>query len=271
MKPEILTPGSNNSVFSGRCAVAIMIKTPRNGFSKTRLSPPLQSEEAAEISRCFLRDTSAAIEALRRDDPFVVGVAVYTPVGSEPELAELLPAQFKMLAQRHGDLGSRLSAAAGDLFSLGFSAVCLVDSDSPTLPFENLRATAASLRDGADRMVIGPCTDGGYYLVGMSRWHPKLFEEIDWSTSSVYEQTIRRSREINLRTTELPMWYDVDDKDSLNRLFSELFPEWSMEKVSQGAPALNTKEFLHRLLTGESAARVWPAMAACRLERRDRR
>ena len=256
MKPEILTPGSNSSVFSGRCAVAIMIKTPRNGFSKTRLSPPLQQEEAAEISRCFLRDTSVAIEALMRDDQFVVGVAVYTPVGSEPELAELLPAQFKMLAQRHGDLGSRLSGAAEDLFSLGFSAVCLVDSDSPTLPLENLRATAASLREGTDGMVIGPCTDGGYYLVGMSRWHPELFEEIDWSTSSVYEQTIRRSKEINLRTIELPMWYDVDDRVSLSRLLSELFPELSLETVPLGSPAPNSKEFLGRLLTGASAARV---------------
>lgn len=271
MKPEILIPGSRNSVFAGRCAIAIMVKTPRNGFSKTRLSPPLQSDEAAEISRCFLRDRSAAIEALMRDDQFVVGVAVYTPVGSESELAELLPAQFKMLAQRHGDLGSRLSGAAEDLFSLGFSAVCLVDSDSPTLPLENLRATTASLREGLDRMVIGPCTDGGYYLVGLSRWQPKLFEEIDWSTSSVYQQTICRSKEINLQTIELPMWYDVDDQVSLNRLLSELFPEWSIEKVQLGSPAPSTKEFLRHLLAGESAGRVWPLMAAWPLERRDRR
>jgi len=261
MNPEILTPGSRSSDFSGRCATAIMIKTPRNGFSKTRLSPPLESEEAAEISRCFLRDTSAAIAALARDDPFVVGFAVYTPVGSEPELAGLLPAQFKMLAQRDADLGSRLSGAAEDLFSLGFSAVCLLDSDSPTLPLENLQAMAASLKNGADRMVIGPCTDGGYYLLGMRRLHARLFEEIDWSTSSVYQQTLGRSKEIDLSAVELPVWYDVDDRLSLNRLFSELFPEQSLEKVPQGSPAPNTKEFLQDLLTGEGAARVWPTMA----------
>ena len=269
MKPEILRPGSRNSDFSGRCAIAITIKTPRNGFSKTRLSPPLESEEAAEISRCFLRDTSSAIEALMRDDPSVVGVAVYTPVGSEPELAELLPAQFKMVAQRHGHLGSRLSGAAEDLFSLGFSAVCLVGSDSPTLPLENLRVMAATLKEGADRIVIGPCTDGGYYLIGMSRCHANLFEEIDWSTSNVYAQTISRAKEVNLSMVQLPVWYDVDDKDSLNRLLSELFPEWSMEKVPQGSTAPNAKEFLHRLLTGKRTTRVWPPMAACLLERRD--
>ena len=223
------------------------------------------------MSRCFLRDTSAAIEALMHDDPFMMGVAVYTPVGSEAELADLLPAHFKMLAQRHGDLGLRLAGAAEDLFSLGFSAVCLVGSDSPTLPVENLRATATILKEGADRMVIGPCTDGGYYLVGMNRPYTKLFEEIDWSTGSVYEQTIGRSKEINLPMVELPVWYDVDDKDSLNRLISELFPEWSMGELPQGAPAPNTKAFIHRLLSAENAARVWPAMTACQLERRERR
>jgi uncharacterized protein len=269
MRPEILTPGSRNSVFSGRCAIAIMIKTPRNGFSKTRLSPPLQSEEAAEISGCFLRDTSTTIATMMRDDRFVVGVAAYTPTGSEPELAEFLPAEFKMLAQRPGDLGPRLAGVTEDLFSLGFSAVCLVGSDSPTLPIENLRATGAALKEGTDRIVIGPSSDGGYYLIGMSRCHALLFAGIDWSTSSVYQQTIAQAKELKLPVVELPLWYDVDDKDSLNRLLSELFPEWSTERVSQGAPAPNTQEFLQRLLTGESAARVWPGMAAGLLERRD--
>jgi len=91
MKLEILTAARRNSAATDKCAIGIMIKTPRNGFSKTRLSPPLSSEEAASISRCFLKDTSAAIEALSHEDPFVVGVAVYTPVGSEADLAKLLP------------------------------------------------------------------------------------------------------------------------------------------------------------------------------------
>src|SRR5215469_15151730 len=99
MKPEILTPACRHPSLMGRCAMGIMIKTPRNGFSKTRLCPPFSPEEAAGISGCFLRDTSATIEALRSEDPFVVGVAVYTPAGSEGELEQLLPPGFKMIAQ----------------------------------------------------------------------------------------------------------------------------------------------------------------------------
>ncbi|HET9373561.1 MAG TPA: hypothetical protein VFO40_01205, partial [Chthoniobacterales bacterium] len=126
MKLEILTPARRSPAARNKCAISLMIKTPRNGFSKTRLSPPLSSEEAASISRCFLRDTSAAIEALSHEDPYVVGVAVYTPVGSEVDLGKLLPPGFKMIAQREGDFGSRLLGATEDLFSVGFSAVCLI-------------------------------------------------------------------------------------------------------------------------------------------------
>ena len=261
MKHDLLIPGSSDSVFAGRCAVGIMIKTPRNGSSKTRLSPPLRLEEAAAISRCFIKDTSVAVEALMREDQFVAGVAVYTPVGSEPDLGQLLPPGFKILAQREGDLGSRLLGAAEDLFSLGFSAVCLIDSDSPTLPFRNLQQMVALLREPTDRMVIGPCTDGGYYLLGLRRLHGRLFEEIDWSTSRVYQQTICRSKEINLPTVVLPAWYDVDDQPSLSRLLFELFPEWAEEGVAQGSPAPNTKEFLHHILLAEGVGRICPAVA----------
>jgi uncharacterized protein len=167
MKLEILTSTGRNRSLTDKCAMGIMIKTPRNGFSKTRLSPPLSSEEGASISRCFLRDTCAAIETLSQEDPFVVGVAIYTPVGSEADLQQILPPAFRMIAQREGGFGVRLSGATEDLFSIGFSAVCLIDSDSPTLPLDYLRDLSNLLKEPKDRMVIGPCSDGGYYLLGL--------------------------------------------------------------------------------------------------------
>lgn len=258
MKHEILRPGSWNPAFVDKCAMGVMMKTPQNGLSKTRLSPPLSPEEATNISRCFLKDTSAAIEELILQDPFVVGFAVYTPVGSEANLGELLPPRFKMLAQREADFGRRLLGATEDLFSLGFSAVCLVDSDSPTLPFGNLQDLAALLKEPIDRMVIGPCTDGGYYLLGLRQVHARLFEDINWSTSRVYGQTIDRSKQINLQTIVLPAWYDVDDQFSLNRLLSELFPAWAKERVTQGSPAPKTEQFLRQILVEGGAARIWP-------------
>ena len=242
--------------------MGIMMKTPRNGFSKTRLSPPLSSEEAANISRRFLKDIGAAIEALSHEDPFVVGVAIYTPVGTEATLGELLPPGFKMIAQREGGFGTRLLGATEDLFSAGFSAVCLIGSDSPTLPSHCLRDVSTFLKEPIDRMVIGPCRDGGYYLLGLRHAHTCLFENITWSTDRVYGETVERSKEINLPAITLPGWYDVDDQPSLNRLLSELFPERATKRVPQGSPAPYTKEFLHQILTREGTSRIWPWTSA---------
>jgi uncharacterized protein len=258
MKLEILTAARRNPAVTGKCAMGVMIKTPRNGFSKTRLSPPFSPEEAASISRCFLKDTSAAIEALSHQDPFVVGVAIYTPVGSEADLGELLPPGFKMIAQREAAFGTRLSGAAEDLFSVGFAAVCLIDSDSPTLPFHCLRDLSTFLKEAKDRVVIGPCWDGGYYLLGLRHAHPRLFEEITWNTDRVYGETVERSKEINLPAITLPAWYDVDEQLSLNRLLSELFPERADKAEPQGSPAPHTKEFLRQILEGEGTSRIWP-------------
>jgi len=258
MKLETLTSTCRNPAVKGKCAMGIMVKTPRNGFSKTRLCPPMSSEEAASVSRCFLKDTSAAIEALSHEDPFVVGVAIYTPTGSEATLGDFLPPRFKIIPQREGGFGTRLLGATEDLFSVGFSAVCLVGSDSPTLPFHSLRDVSNFLKEPKDRMVIGPCTDGGYYLIGLRRVHTRLFEDITWNTARVCGETVERSKEINVPAISLLTWYDVDDQLSLNRLLSELFPERANEAVPQGSPAPCTREFLHGILAGEGTDRIWP-------------
>jgi glycosyltransferase A (GT-A) superfamily protein (DUF2064 family) len=163
-----------------------------------------------------------------------------------------------MIAQREGSFGTRLSGATEDLFSVGFSAVCLIGSDSPTLPFHCLRDLSTFLKEPKDRMVIGPCWDGGYYLLGLRHPHARLFESITWSTGRVYGETVERSKEINLPTVTLPVWYDVDDRLSLNRLLFELFPERANELVPQGSPAPYTKEFLRQILLGEGISRIWP-------------
>jgi hypothetical protein len=93
--------------------------------------------------------------------------------------------------------------------------------------------------------------------LGLRHAHPRIFEEITWNTDRVYEETIERSKEINLPVVTLPAWYDVDDRFWLNRLLSELLPEWAKEVVPQGAPAPNTKEFLRQVLVQEGTTRIW--------------
>src|ERR1043165_9827524 len=107
-------------------AVAIMCKTPRPGLSKTRLSPPLRPEECAEISGCFIRDLSRTISHLALEGSSR-GYAVYAPVGSERELAQLLPSSFGMLPQCEGDFGARLYRGIVDLLSIGHAGGILVN------------------------------------------------------------------------------------------------------------------------------------------------
>ena len=225
-------------------AVAIMCKTPMPGKSKTRLSPPLRPEECATISSCFIRDLARTIASLARDGD-VTGYAVYTPVGSENALRQLLPPGFKLVPQCEGDFGKRLLQGTIDLLDAGHAGAILVNSDSPTLPAGILRSAVDALRDG-DNVVLSPAYDGGYTLIGLSRPHRRLFEDIPWSTSAVYGLTLDRAREIGLPVVNVPGWYDVDDEASLRMLEDEMLGRGLGFSKTRGAAAPATQAFLQQ-------------------------
>ncbi len=259
---------SREGVTAGACALAMMIKAPRPGASKTRLSPPLTPEEAAQISGCFLRDTTANIaHVVHAHAPGgggapAAGVAVYTPVGLETAFDGLLPDGFTMIAQREEGFGGRLLGAVEDLLAVGYGAVCLIDSDSPTLPAASLAAAVEALAQPGDRIVLGPSEDGGYYLIGVKQAHRRLFDDIDWSTERVTPQTLERAAEIGLDVIQLPTWYDVDDRATLHALCDELFGGAGTRAQASGYPATRTREFLAGLLASEGRARIWPEAGA---------
>jgi hypothetical protein len=201
-------------------AVAIVCKTPTAGKSKTRLSPPLQPEECAAISSCFISDLAGTIQSLA-DGGGVTGYAVYTPQGSEAALRRLLPGRFALVLQSDGDLGARLVKATADLIDAGHAGAILVNSDSPTLPMQILRDAVDAVRRG-DNVTLSPALDGGYTLVGLSRPHARLFADIPWSTGEVYRLTLERAGEIGLPVINVPGWYDVDDEASFRMLEAEL-------------------------------------------------
>ena len=223
-------------------AVAIICKTPMAGQSKTRLSPPLRPEECAEISGCFIRDLSASIASVAADAD-IAGCAVYTPVGSEAALRRLLPQDFQLLPQGEGDLGARLLKGTADLLEVGYAGAILVNSDSPTLPPAILHAAADAVRQG-DNVVLSPAFDGGYTLIGLSRPHARLFEDIPWSTDVVYRLTLQRAAEVGLPVVNVPGWYDVDDARSFRMLEDELAGRRPPFAELHGAPASATRGFI---------------------------
>lgn len=206
---------------TGGAAIGIICKAPRAGKSKTRLIPVLGPDLAARLSGCFVRDIAATIVTLpSRVKAF--GYAIYAPVDAEAELRALLPPGFDFLFHGDGDLGHVLIGATRSLLALGHDCVLLVNSDSPTLPPALLEQAAAALRQEGDRVVFGPATDGGYYLVGLKVAHARLFSDIAWSTSDVLAQSVARAAEIGLAVHLLDPWYDVDDFDSLAMLRAEI-------------------------------------------------
>lgn len=236
-----------------RCALGIMAKSPSAGNVKTRLTPPLSPREASLLSACFLRDTASNIDSLEAD-----GVIVYTPAEAAKAFAEIVPSGFQLLAQRGESLGDRLLNATGDLLDSGYASVCLINSDSPTLPRRILISAIEALKAAGDRLVLGPAEDGGYYLIGLKSPHQILFDRIAWSTSEVLAHTIERARKISLPIVMLPKWYDVDDAATLDRLCAELFSANGFSEPSYapyGAPF--TREYLATLLKESNGQLIW--------------
>jgi rSAM/selenodomain-associated transferase 1 len=247
---RVLDRQQGNQVSVGLCALAIMTKAPRAGAVKTRLQPPLTPSEAAELNICFLRDIAAAISEAGEHSK---GVGVFTPAGSENEYADILPPDFDLIPQRGEGFGERLTNAADDLLHVGFESCCLINSDSPTATADAFREAVAQLQGADDRIVLGPSDDGGYYLIGMTKWYRHLFQEIDWSTEHVFAQTLKRACEIDLNVHVLPKFYDVDDGATLRRLCEELLSENSRPDV---APV--TRKFLADLIAREGRERLCP-------------
>ena len=222
-------------------AIGIMCKAPQPGQAKTRLAKAIGAIAASELSACFLRDVAAAIEAVpetlgRR------GYAVYAPAGTEQVLRELFPEKFGLLLKAGDDLGDALFDATRDLLLAGHDCVVLVNGDSPTLPSGFLVQAIEALRNPGDRLVLGPASDGGYYLIGLKRPHRRLFTQIEWGTETVFNRTCERAAEIGLTTTLLPEWYDIDDAKTLGWLRDELAGRST--RFRSGSPASSTRAFL---------------------------
>ena len=227
--------------------MAIMAKAPRVGAAKTRLIPALSPEDAAALSACFIQDAAENIAAAARLAA-IDGYVAYTPPGSAAEFPQLADGT-RLLPSRRPGLAASLFDAVADLLAAGYGSVCLINSDSPTLPVAFLVEAAAALAVAGDRVVLGPAEDGGYYLIGLKRVHARLFEDIAWSTPQVFAQTVERAREIGLAPVILPTWYDVDDLPSLHRLEAEL-RDRGRGDGSDRAP--HTTAFLRNRLVGNN-------------------
>jgi uncharacterized protein len=197
-------------------ALLVMAKRPASGQTKTRLTPPLSPVQATALYECFLRDT---LDLIRRV-PDAQPVIAFLPEDARSYFAALAP-DFELLRQEGADLGARLDNALSYYLARGYQRVAIMNSDGPTLPVSSLAAAFEELGNGAD-VVLGPADDGGYYLIGLKRPAPRLLREVRMSTPTVLADTLALAAEEGVRVALLPVWYDVDDVASLERLQAEL-------------------------------------------------
>ena len=182
-------------------ALLVVAKRPAPGRTKTRLTPPLSPVQAAALYECFLRDT---LDLVRRLSGVAPAIA-YLPA-EERAYFEALAPDFELVLQEGADLGERLDSALTRLLMVGYQHVAIMNSDGPTLPLACLTGAFDALAGGAD-VVLGPCDDGGYYLIGLKQPAPRLLREVRMSTPDVLADTLVIAAEEGLTVELLPTWY----------------------------------------------------------------
>jgi hypothetical protein len=210
-------------------ALAVMAKAPVPGEVKTRLTPPLTLEQAAELYRALLSDQLEHLTALEAAELYVA----FTPSEAEPLIASIVPADYRCFAQRGGDLGERMNEVFGELWRRGHRSLIVIGSDLPPVPLDTFQQAFAQLSADGKRVVLGPSRDGGYYLAGMNQPVPEIFSGMTWSNERVLKTTTDRLTQLGIDFGLLPEWFDVDTVEDLDRLraISDLSVRDSMQRT----------------------------------------
>jgi rSAM/selenodomain-associated transferase 1 len=200
--------------------IIIFAKAPQPGLAKTRLIPALGAQGAAALARRMLETT---LERALRAQVGPVELRV-TPAISDSAWRDIpIPEGVEISAQEEGDLGARLARATQNGLDHN-AAVMLIGCDCPELDSAALREAAQTLQ--RVDVLMHPTTDGGYALLGLRRFHPRLFSDIPWSTSSVAAKTIQEVRLLQWSLHMAAVLNDIDEPADLARLPAE----WHADK-----------------------------------------
>ena len=208
----------------------VFAKAPIPGEVKTRLCPPLDSDEAASLHGTLVLDTIERTKGLQGITLFVAG----TPDLAHP-FFKVLEGRYgaKLLLQRGPDLGSRMQWAMQDAFEQGAQEVLLIGTDLPALPRAHLVEALTLIK--SHEIVLGPTADGGYYLIGLRKMIPALFDGIAWSTPTVFAETKKKIEAAGLSLGLLPECRDLDTLDDLKAFIALIGKDRAMTKRTEGA------------------------------------
>lgn len=190
-----------------KAAIIIFVRHPELGKVKTRLAAEIGDDKALEVYKLLLAHTFQLIKSISY--PVFI---FYTDSIREQDLWNGVFIHKRL--QVGDNLGDRMSNAFKYVFGEGFTKAIIIGSDCYDLTREVIEQAFLNLNK--NDAVIGPAKDGGYYLIGMNAPFKDLFQDIEWSTSSVYQRTIEKSKQQNLLISILIELSDVDTVDDIN-------------------------------------------------------
>ena len=174
-------------------------------------------KQSCEVYRRFGNDWITRLQQL--DLPLLI---FYAPQEAKVSIQTWLGQEHQYFAQQGEDLGARMTHAFETGFDLGFDELMIFGSDSPDLPLDIIRQGLTAIRQG--QVAIGPSNDGGYYTIGLQKtqWFSGLFQNIEWSTETVYPKTLDILNERDLPVLSLPQWDDVDTLIDLRAFYDRI-------------------------------------------------
>lgn len=215
----------------------IFAKEPKKGKVKTRLQGYLSESRCLKLYKAFLKDTLNIVKKIKCKRKIIA----YDSPNNYPRylkkiafesslLAGKHPMDFSFLKQKGGNLGQRMYNAFKYAVQRSVLKIVIIGSDSPDLPVSFIRSAFFALND--NDVVLGPCEDGGYYLIGLKKPCFDLFKGVEWSGNGVLKQTIKKAKRLKLKIALLKKWLDVDTPESLTRLEKRLKLEKN-KKIAQ--------------------------------------
>jgi len=216
------------------------VRCPVRGRVKTRLSSTLSEEFTLSLYKAFVKDIYFQMQRISKERP-LKKTLFFDSLNNKSKLHEIIfeETDFPWVSQTGEMLGERISNFFQWAFDNGSNTAVLIGSDAPTLPDSHILCALEMLTTRKTDVVIGPSTDGGYYLIGMNKpGDMGLFSGVSWGTSQVFRQTLER---VKTKPGVLPPWYDVDDEQSLNFMKAHLF---ALEKSQEENIPKNTMKVI---------------------------
>ncbi|MBN1538591.1 MAG: TIGR04282 family arsenosugar biosynthesis glycosyltransferase [Candidatus Thermoplasmatota archaeon] len=190
--------------------IILMARAPVKGSVKKRLAVSIGEDAALEVHRNSVSDILLSLSNVNAD--IMIG---FHPAEELRSMIDWLGEDLEFIPQAGSDLGERQASLLGQAFSMGYDKAAVMISDSPDIPPEYIRKAFTSLDDA--HAVLGPCHDGGYYLIGFRKCHfrPLLFGGVEWGGRSVGRIMSERIKGSGLVLVDLPPWWDMDIYEDL--------------------------------------------------------